>query len=111
MKPQPIVPTRPTSERRAAAARANGAKSRGPVSAIGKANSSRNSHRHGLRSRTLFADFADPESAVQLTALFLVISGGARTCFEERFSWSALPAFAPGGDRPGRRASPNGRTI
>jgi hypothetical protein len=57
---------RPTSERRAAAARANGAKSRGPVTAIGKANSSRNSHRHGLRSQTLLAD---PESAGQLTAL------------------------------------------
>jgi hypothetical protein len=66
MKPEPITPARPVSERRAAAARANGAKSRGPVTAIGKANSSRNSHRHGLRSRTLFAD---PESAAQLTAL------------------------------------------
>jgi hypothetical protein len=66
MKPAPIIPTRPTSERRAAAARANGAKSRGPVTAIGKANSSLNSHRHGLRSWTLFAD---PESAGQLTAI------------------------------------------
>jgi hypothetical protein len=66
MKPQLAIPTRPTSERRAAAARANGVKSRGPVTAIGKANSSRNSHRHGLRSRTLFVD---PESAGQLTAL------------------------------------------
>jgi hypothetical protein len=66
MKPQPIIRKRPTSERRAAAARANGAKSRGPVTALGKANSSRNSHRHGLRSRTLFAD---PESAAQLPAL------------------------------------------
>jgi hypothetical protein len=66
MKRLPIIPTRPTSERRAAAARANGVKSRGPVTAIGKANSSRNSHRHGLRSRTLFAD---QESAGQLTAI------------------------------------------
>jgi hypothetical protein len=66
MKPQRTTSLRPTSERRAAAARANGAKSRGPVTPIGKANSSRNSHRHGLRSQTLFAD---PESAGQLTAL------------------------------------------
>jgi hypothetical protein len=66
MKPVLAIPSRVTSEKRAAAARANGAKSRGPVSAIGKANSSRNSHQHGLRSRTLFAD---PASASQLTAL------------------------------------------
>jgi hypothetical protein len=66
MNPAPALPSRPTSERRAAAARANGAKSRGPVTALGKANSSRNSHRHGLRSRALLAD---PESANQLTAL------------------------------------------
>jgi hypothetical protein len=88
MKPAPIISTLPTSERRAAAARANGAKSRGPVTAFGRANSSRNSiaqnggpvrpcprnaetpgstsGQHGLRSRTLFAD---PESAGQLTAL------------------------------------------
>jgi hypothetical protein len=39
---------------------------RGPVTAIGKTNSSRNSHRHSLRSRTLLAD---PASAGQLTAL------------------------------------------
>jgi hypothetical protein len=66
MKPAPIISGRVTSERRAVAARANGAKSRGPVTAIGKANSSRNSHRHGLRAQSLFAD---PESADRLTAL------------------------------------------
>ncbi len=63
MKPALAIPGRVTSEKRAAAARA---KSRGPVTAIGKANSSRNSHRHGLRSRTLLAD---PDSAGQLTAV------------------------------------------
>jgi hypothetical protein len=64
MKPLLAIPSRVSSEKRATAARANGAKSRGP--AIGKANSSRNSRRHGLRSRILFAD---PESPGQLNDL------------------------------------------
>lgn len=56
---------RAVPSKRAAAARANGSKSRGPITAQGKANSSRNSCRHGLRSRTLFAD---PASAARLSA-------------------------------------------
>jgi hypothetical protein len=56
---------RPTSEKRAAAARANGAKSRGPVTATGRANSARNSRSHGLRSHTLFTD---PESLADLAS-------------------------------------------
>jgi len=58
MKPQPAISVRVISEKRAAAARVNGAKSRGPVTAQGRANSSRNSFRHGLRSQTLFTDTA-----------------------------------------------------
>jgi hypothetical protein len=72
MKPQLAISACVTSEKRAAAARANGAKSRGPVTAQGRANSSRNSFRHGLRSQTLFAD---RESADHLTALLASFEG------------------------------------
>src|SRR4051794_6963842 len=61
-----MVPIRATSPRRAAAARANGAKSHGPVTAQGKANSSRNSLRHGLCSQTPL--FTDPASQARLAA-------------------------------------------
>jgi hypothetical protein len=70
MKSEPTISSRVTSEKRAAAARANGAKSRGPVTAIGKANSSRNSHRHSLRSQTLFTDSASQADLATQLAVF-----------------------------------------
>ena len=50
-----------TSDRRAAASRANGAKSHGPVTARGKYNSSLNSTRHGILSRSLVMNGELPE--------------------------------------------------
>jgi hypothetical protein len=68
MKPANL--TRPVSARRAAAARANGAKSRGPVTAQGKANSCRNSYRHGLRAQTFSVDPASETDRIALLALY-----------------------------------------
>ena len=99
MSPTPTVSTRIISERRAAAARANGAKSRGPVTAQGKANSSRNSRKHGLRSTTLFPDHKSDNGWIALLAAYtaevqpksdierLLVETLATTAWRQRFIW------------------------
>ena len=58
---------KPRSEAQIAASRANGAKSRGPVTPDGKAISARNSLRHGILAQTAIIDSEDPG---QLQLLF-----------------------------------------
>src|SRR4051794_30648981 len=48
-------------EERAEVSRRNGAKSRGPTSAAGRAASSRNSTRHGMRAKVTVMANEDPE--------------------------------------------------
>lgn len=57
-----------SSELRIAASRANGAKSRGPITPEGKLASSRNSLRHGLRSQTVLLDDESSEAFTELLA-------------------------------------------
>jgi hypothetical protein len=60
-----------TSAARAVASRCNGARSRGPVSAAGKARSAQNATRHGLRAQSLLLsdesarEFADLAGALR----------------------------------------------
>jgi hypothetical protein len=55
-----------TSDHRARASRQNGARSRGPSTATGKARSARNALRHGLRARKLL--LIDGEDAAEFRA-------------------------------------------
>jgi hypothetical protein len=49
-------------------ARANGAKSKGPITEAGKQRSSQNSRRHSLLSRTVLLDGEDPQRFAELIA-------------------------------------------
>ncbi len=59
------------TERQIQASRANGAKSRGPVTTQGKSNSSRNAFQHGLRAHILFPDHESDPNWTALLAAYL----------------------------------------
>src|SRR4051794_23420826 len=66
-----LTPDRkPVSPARAAAARANGTKSRGPKTAAGKARSCRNGLKHGMRAAVLLFPEDDPSQIDSLYDLY-----------------------------------------
>jgi hypothetical protein len=58
------------SDKQQAASRANGAKSRGPVTAAGKRQSSKNSLRHGILARTVVLETESKERFRELLSSF-----------------------------------------
>ena len=75
--------TKPTSSKKSATARANGAKSHGPVTPAGRARSSQNALRHGLAVRD-----------AALPAVSLILGDESRADFQ-RLVDSYLDEFAP----------------
>jgi len=59
-----------TTEKQKSASRANGAKSRGPVTSQGKLNSSKNSIHHGLLARTVVLDSESKDRFHELIKAF-----------------------------------------
>lgn len=59
-----------STKRKADAARRNGAKSRGPITAEGKAASARNAIKHGLTSEVVVLETEDSEAFEQLLAAY-----------------------------------------
>jgi hypothetical protein len=64
-------PTKPRSEAQKAAARRNGAKSKGPVTAMGKKISSRNALRHGLEASDISLTSENPEAFSQVLSEYM----------------------------------------
>ena len=65
------MPVTTISEARKAAARANGAKSRGPITSAGKAKSSRNSLTHGMTMKAILLSTENKEAAAATLAEFV----------------------------------------
>jgi hypothetical protein len=68
---QSATPKRPRSEAQKAAARRNGAKSKGPVTAMGKKISSRNALRHGLEASDISLTSENPEAFSQVLSEYM----------------------------------------
>jgi len=109
-----------TSSARAAASRRNGARSRGPLTAAGKARSARNATKHGLRARSLLLadesahDFAAlagaleaelaPKGALQAELARRITAAAWRARRVDRLEAALLESHLdPGADRAGHR--------